>query len=139
MSHAEVQAFFETYCQAFNRLDGDAVADLWHTPSGIADAKRGAASLTWWPDEAPMRANHRDLCDVYRRAGYGRASFDLVQVQLLGAHHTTALLDWTIHRNDGTVLQRFGTHYHLMQTAQGPRVLLCTAFEEDLQAMKSAP
>ena len=35
MGHAEVQAFFDAYREAFKRLDGDAVAELWHTPSGI--------------------------------------------------------------------------------------------------------
>ena len=60
MSLEETQAFFETYRDAFNRLDGHAVADLWHTPSGITDSggADGAARLTWWPDDAPKRANH---------------------------------------------------------------------------------
>jgi hypothetical protein len=35
MSHAEVRQFFETYRDNFNRLDADAVADTWHTKSGI--------------------------------------------------------------------------------------------------------
>jgi hypothetical protein len=144
VSQTEVFLFFETYRDAFNRLDGDAVADLWHTPSGIADAKPDAhglpaAQLTWWPEEAAMRSNHRALCEVYRSASYGRADFEISHHQALGHHHATALLRWTITRKDGSVLQRFGTHYHLMRTTQGPRVMLCTAFEEDLQAMSHPP
>jgi hypothetical protein len=38
MSRRETLAFFRRYRTAFNRLDGDAVADLWHTPSSIADS-----------------------------------------------------------------------------------------------------
>ena len=67
MSHAEVQAFFEAYRDAFNRLDGDAVADLWHTPSTITstEAEAASAKLTLWSDEEPMRFLLQDF-----RTGY---------------------------------------------------------------------
>ncbi len=135
MSRAEVQAFFARYRDAFNALDGDAVADLWHSPSGIADSRDGSGRLTWWPEAAPMRANHRALCDVYRGAGYGRADFTLDHCAPMGADHAFARLQWTLTRADGSTLQQFRTGYQLIRTAGGPRVLLCTAFEEDLQEM----
>ncbi len=136
MSHTETHAFFTRYRDAFNALDGDAVADLWHAAgSGIADSHGGAGRLTWWPDDAPMRANHRALCTVYRQAGYGRADFAIDQFVPLGADHAFARVQWTITRADGSLLQRFGTGYQLQRTAAGPRVLLCTAFEEDPQEM----
>ena len=80
MSRTEVQAFFEICRDAFNRLDGDAVAELWHTPSAITNTRSGvaAAQLTLWPDDAPMRANHRALCDAYRDSGYGHATFEVL-------------------------------------------------------------
>lgn len=137
MTHADVQAFFDRYQDAFNRLDGDAVADLWHVPSGIADS-HGAADggrLTWWPEAAPMRANHRALCAHYRQAGYGAARFTIDQVVPLGPDHAFARLQWTLTRADGSLLQRFGTGYQLLRTAQGPRVLLCTAYQENLKEM----
>lgn len=136
MTVAEVQAFFEGYRDAFNALDGDAVADRWHVPCGIADAKGGAAALTWWAEDAPMRANHRALCEWYRSAGYGRADFTLGPVTPMGPHHAHALVHWRLTRADGSPLQAFGTGYHLMRGEHGVRVLLCTAFEEDLQEMK---
>jgi hypothetical protein len=37
MSRREVLAFFRRYRAAFDRLDGDAVAALWHAPRAIAD------------------------------------------------------------------------------------------------------
>ncbi len=135
MSHAEVHAFFTRYCEAFNGLDGDAVADLWHSPGGIADSRDGCGRLTWWPEPEPMRANHRALCGVYRSARYGRADFSIDHCVPMGADHAFARLQWTITRTDGSLLQRFGTGYQLLRTADGPRVLLCTAFEEDLQEM----
>jgi hypothetical protein len=89
-----------------------ALAAPWHAASGIAESggAAGAARLTWWADDAPMRANHRTLCEVYRRAGCGRADFSL--------------------------LQTFHTGYQLMRTAAGPRVLLAVAHQEDIAEMK---
>jgi len=132
---AETQAFFEAYRAAFNRLDGDAVAALWHVPSGIADSRDGAGRLTWWADAATLRANHVALCEVYRRNGYHQADFVIEQHQPLGAHHAFACLHWTLTRADGSLLQAFHTGYQLLRTAQGWRVLLATAFEENLQEM----
>ena len=93
MSHAEVQAFFEAYRDAFNRLDGDAVADLWHTPSTITstEAEAASAKLTLWSDEEPMRF----------------------------------------------LLQDFRTGYNLLRMADGLKVLLVTAYEEELARMKT--
>lgn len=136
MSLQEVEQFFQRYEAAFNALDGDAVADLWHSPSGIADERAGHGALTWWPDEAPMRANHRALCGVYAQAGFHATEGRIVAHQDLGAQHSTALLHWVIRRQDGSELQAFHTHYHLMRGPQGPKVLLCTAFQENLSEMK---
>ena len=92
MSRTEVQAFFETYREAFNRLDGDAVADLWHTPSAITNTRSGAATaqLTLWPDDAPMRANHRALCEIYRGNGYHHADFALVDCAVRAARASSS-------------------------------------------------
>jgi hypothetical protein len=45
MSQQEVIQFFKQYNAAFDSLDGDAVAALWHVPSGIVDSR----TVTWWP------------------------------------------------------------------------------------------
>jgi hypothetical protein len=138
MSHAETQAFFEAYRDAFNRLDGDAVADLWNERSAISSSGAdGIAQLTWWSDDAPMRSNHRALCHVYRRADYARADFHIEQHVPMGADHAFAHLHWTLQRRDGNVLQQFHTGYQLLRTAQGPKVLLAVAHEERLSEMTS--
>ncbi len=137
MSLAETHALFNRYREAFNRLDGDAVADLWHADgSGITDSRGGCGCLTWWPDDAPMRANHRALCDVYRQGVCGQADFHIDQFVPMGRDHAFAHLQWTMTAADGRLLQRFCTGYQLLRTAAGPRVLLCTAHQEDLQEMK---
>jgi hypothetical protein len=131
MSLSEVQQFFAAYQDAFNRLDGDAVAQLWHVPSGITDRH----TTTWWDDEAPMRANHRALCDIYRGLNYGRADHEIAAIESLGETHAFAHVRWTLRRQDGSVLQQFGTGYQLVRGECGPQVLLCTAYAEDYKEM----
>lgn len=138
MSAAELRIFFDAYRDAFNRLDGDAVADLWHVPCGIADngADGAQGSVEVWTVDAPMRSNMRALCAAYAGADFGRADFGIDHHVALGPHHAFATLCWTLVRRDGSLLQRFRTGYQLLRTADGPRVLLATAYEEKLSEMK---
>ena len=131
MSRTETEQFFRSYQEAFNSLDGDAVAELWHVPSGITDRR----TTIWWADDAPMRANHRALCDIYRGLNYGRAEHAIITFESLGSAHAFAHVCWTLFRKDGSVLQRFGTGYQLIRGQSGPQVLLCTAYEEDYKEM----
>jgi hypothetical protein len=131
MSRQEVEAFFVAYRDAFNSLGCDAVAELWHVPSGITDRH----TTTWWAEDAPMRANHRALCEIYSGLNYGRADHQITAFHPLGADHAFADVRWTLRRQDGSVLQRFGTGYQLVRGEHGPQVLLCTAYEEDYKEM----
>lgn len=136
MSLQETREFFARYRHSFNRLDGDAVADLWHTPSAIGDTRDGAAHVTWWAEEAPMRQNMRALCEVYRAAGDAQWAFELLHHVPMGMNHAFAHVRWTLTRADGRLLQRFNTGYQLARFADGPRVLMCTAYQEDLAEWK---
>lgn len=138
MSYAEIQQFFNLYRAQFDRLDGDAVANLVHTPSAITHRASEAnhAALTAWTDDAPMRTNMRALCDLYRAAGYHHAEFTFEHVQPMGEHHAFAVLAWCLKRADGSVLQRFRTGYNVMRTPSGPKVVLVTQFEENIEEMK---
>lgn len=140
MSQREILAFFRRYRAAFDRLDGDAVATLWHTPGSITDSAAGSthARVTLWHDAAPMRDNMRALCALYRDAGYHRADFELLGHLPLGRDQSFAQLRWTLTRRDGSVLQRFGTGYHLVRSESGVRVLAAATYQEDLRAMKGS-
>jgi hypothetical protein len=132
MSLEETTEFFARYRDAFNRLDGDAVADLWHVPGTIAVSSPGAthAALTLWPDDASLRANMRALCDVYRGYGSAQWDFELRDFVGMGAHQSFAKVHWRLARDDGSTVQAFDTGYHLLRTADGPRVACCAAFDE---------
>jgi hypothetical protein len=134
MSLTETQTSFEAY--PFDRLDGDAMAGLWHGASGIADAKQGCGRLIWWPDEGLMRSNHRALCEVYRAAGYRGEHFEIESHVPMGAAHAFALLRWTLRHTDGSVVQQFRSGCQLMRTADGLRMLLASAHQEDPRAMR---
>ena len=139
MSRSEVTQFFDSYRAAFNRLDGGAIADCWHVPSGITHAANTGhdAALTWWPDDAAILNNMNTLCDLYRGIGYDHADYAMENFVPMGERHAFALLHWTIKRPDGNVLQAFRTGYNLMRTERGPKVILVTQFEEDVDKMKT--
>ncbi len=143
MTEQETREFFERYRDAFNELDGDAVADLWHTPSSTTDshtdpAGRPAARVTLWAEDAPKRKNMRALCDVYMLNDYARAEFEFDLFHALGANHAFVDVHWQLWRKDGSLLQEFRTAYQLLRTPKGPKVLMATAYEEDVARMKLA-
>ena len=123
---AEIRAFFEHYREAFNLLDGEAVARLFAVPSGIASD----SGYTHWPAYEPIRANMVALCALYRKNGYVSASFEPAAFLAQGENYAVADISWNIERSGQREPWRFNTTYNLMRTAEGWRVLLCTAYSE---------
>ena len=70
------------------------------------------------------------LCKLYRENGYASAHFMSQAFLSQGSHFALADLSWTIRRTEGLEPWRFNTGYNLMRTANGWRVLLCTAYSE---------
>lgn len=133
MTLQEAQAFFTRYREAFNAGDGEAVADLWHSPSAIADSREGLGRVSWWAEDAPMRANMQALCAVYRDLGPHAWTFEIRDHIPLGANHGFSHVAWTLRRaGDELPLQQFCTGYQLARLAHGWRVMFCTAYQEDL-------
>jgi 2-oxoglutarate dehydrogenase complex dehydrogenase (E1) component-like enzyme len=123
----DLTQFFETYRDAFNSLQGNAVAELYAEPSGIAQG----GVYTHWPDRVPVIENMNALCDLYRKKGYVRADFEPIAYVNQGDQHAIADLRWRIEWNDGQEPWQFNTTYNVVHTNQGWRVLLCTAYTED--------
>ena len=130
----EILAFFARYRDAFNALDGEAVAALYAEPAAIAQN----GSVTHWPDRAAVAANMAALCAQYRGRGFVAAAFALQQHLPLGAHDAVVTLQWRIEWAGAAPASVFDTAYHLTRTPQGWRVLLCTAFEEALSPQAAA-
>ena len=123
---SEIQSFFEQYREAFNRLDGEAVARLYAVPSGIASE----SGYTHWPTAEPIRQNMIALCQLYRDNGYVSAEFEPVAFLPQGEDFAVADISWSIERSAEQEPWRFNTTYNLMRTAADWRVLLCTAYSE---------
>ncbi len=123
---AEIRAFFEQYREAFDQLDGEAVARLYAVPSGIASD----SGYTHWPTFEPIRANMVALCELYRENGYASAMFEPVAFLAQGDNYAIADISWNIERSGEREPWCFNTTYNLMRTVEGWRILLCTAYSE---------
>lgn len=122
----EIRAFFDQYRDAFNRLDGDAVARLYAVPSGIVSA----GGHTHWASFEPIAANMGALCTLYADHGFAAAHYEPHAFIPQGSDFAIADLRWTLERTGGREPWGFHTTYNLMRTAGGWRILLCTAYDE---------
>ena len=121
----EIHAFFSAYRDAFNRLDGEAVAALYAVPSGIADD----TGYEHWPTLQHIERNMVQLCRLYRENGYQSAVFQPASFIEQGPNFAVADVAWTIVWS-AKEPSTFNTTYNLMRTADGWRVLLATAYSE---------
>jgi hypothetical protein len=122
----DVRDFFDRYRDAFDRLDADAAARLYSTPSGILSG----GTYLHWPDFESVRANVAAVCKQYRTHGYLSAHYQPAWVERQGPNAVIANIAWHIERRDGKEPWRFHTTYNLMRTSAGWRILLCTQYEE---------
>ena len=122
----EIRALFERYRVAFDALDGEAVARLYAVPSGIASD----TGYEHWATFDHVRENMVSLCQLYRENGYVAASFEQASYLEQGEHFAIADLRWNIERSNGLKPWQFNSTYNLMRTAEGWKVLLCTAYSE---------
>jgi hypothetical protein len=122
----EIRDFLDRYRDAFDRLDGEAVARLYTVPSGIATQ----LGYRHWYDFESIRDNMTQLCDQYRRHGYRSARYELGSFVLQGRNAAVVDVSWHVERGARDEPWCFGTTYNLIRTPSGWRVLLCTAYDE---------
>jgi hypothetical protein len=122
----EIRAFFDSYRDAFDRLDGDALAAHFAVPSGIVSD----GAYVHWLSLKSVRENMRALCKQYADNGYVSARYEPATFLELGDDCAIADIVWTISCTKGREPWRFNTTYNLLRTREGWRVLLCTAYQE---------
>ena len=122
---ADILAFFDTYRDAFNRLDGRAVSAHYDRPAMIMHAGGNGV----FADEAALNANNIALCEQYRKSGFLRAEFAERAVLPLGEDFCVVDLTWSIERHDQAP-QRFNTAYSLAKRNGSWKVAAVTAYEE---------
>ena len=123
----EIRQFFESYREAFDRLDAEAIAHHFCVPSMIVSGD----GCTLFTDAGQIRTNMIALCARYRAHGFATATFEPGGFIDQPPDHAVADLLWTIRRRDGFPPWSFRTGYNLRRVANGWRVLLCTAYEEE--------
>jgi ketosteroid isomerase-like protein len=122
----EIRVFFERYRDAFNALDGHAVAEFYAEPSGIAQD----GVYTHWLQKQSVAENMTALCKLYEDRAFVSADFEPKQFIDQGSNYAVADVQWRINWGNGQESWNFGTTYNLVRTAQGWKVLLCTAYSE---------
>jgi ketosteroid isomerase-like protein len=122
---ADIEAFFNTYRDAFNRLDGRAVSAHYDRPAMIVHAG-GNGVLA---DEAALNANNVALCEQYAKEGFLRADFAERAFLPLGDGFCVVDLTWEIARRDRAP-QQFNTAYSLAKREGRWKVAMVAAYEE---------
>ena len=122
----DLQAFFDSYREAFDRLDADAVARHYHVPSMLIDGD----TCVIWTTEEEVRSNMRALTAYYRSDGFDHATFETRAVVQLRRDSVFVDISWAIDRTGDLATRQFGTAYNLERNEQGWRIIVCTAYEE---------
>src|SRR6266516_7744070 len=117
---AEIRRFFESYREAFNRLDAEAISRHFWVPSMITT--RYGYSV--WADVRDIRANMVTLCDRYRARGFVATAFEPGESIDQPPDHAVADLRWTVHRREGRTSVSFRTGYNVRRDAGEWRILL---------------
>lgn len=123
----EATRFIGRYAQAFDALDGHAVAALYAQPAGILDRN----GYTHWSTPDQIAANMVALCAHYRSNGYLRNGFELRACLAQGRMALFADVIWTLHWQDRAATT-FGTGYLLRLQDNEWRIQICSAYEETL-------
>lgn len=127
----EIEAFFRSYRDAYNRFDVAAVAGHIAAPSILA-----AREVTLWSTRKEVAEAMATLVAHYRANGFVRADFDLDRLLEQGRDDAVVDVEWTIDRGPEPAW-RFRTGYNLRRFSAGWRIVFCTAYEEQGVRLKS--
>jgi hypothetical protein len=110
---SDIQQFFNSYRESFNRLDGSRVSAHYQVPSMISNA----SSEGLFMDADAIMANNDALCNIYRDNGFIRADYTENISLEQGENFYLADLQWTIQWRDKPA-QQFNTTYQLVRRGQ---------------------
>jgi hypothetical protein len=123
---ADIRDFFVRYRDAFDRLDGEAIARLYAIPSALVSPQ----GYFHWADFDSIKRNMAALCHRYRGHGYRSARFEFSGFLALASTFAVVDLLWHIERTGDYKPWRFHTGYNLRRHDTDWRVQFVTAYEE---------
>jgi hypothetical protein len=119
----EVRGFFEEYTQAFDSIDGNRIAALYHTPTVTM---RGDASIHCLQSREELARFFQGVADTYYKEGYRGGSFKNLEVVPIGGRSALATLDWELRRGDGSVIREWRQSYNVVRVGSGWQILVST-------------
>jgi len=120
---SEVRAFFETYKDAFDSIDGQRIAALYHIPTVTM---RGDGSIHSLRSVEELARFFQGVADSYQKDGYAGGRFEDLQVSPIGGRSALATMDWEMMRRDGSLIRKWRQSYNVVREGSGWRILVST-------------
>ena len=122
MTDEAVQSFFDSYVDAFNRNDVDAVMKQWTFPATIS-----IPAATHVLDGAAFQKNTQALCDFYRRQGMVEARKRVSSIHHLGPNVANVTTEDVLYDADGKPIASWQHGYVLRETDGRIHALMAVA------------
>jgi hypothetical protein len=123
----DIESFFQSYVQAFERFDVDALAaHLAYPCQSVADT-RSAPTVFGSPDD--YRTGIEPLISAYRKLGVAQGRIRRLQVSSLAPSLAVCSVEWDINRADGSPLYQHEAVYTLTRHT-GSWAIATIAFNE---------
>ena len=119
----EIQDFFEGYAKAFDSIDGNRIAALYHMPTVTM---RGDASIHCLQSREELARFFQGVADTYYKDGYRSGRFQNFQVVPIGERSALATMDWELQRGDGSVIRAWRQSYNVVRVGDGWQILVST-------------
>ena len=119
----EIRGFFENYAKAFESIDGNRIAALYHVPTVTM---RGDGSIHCLQSREDLARFFQGVADTYYRDGYRSGSFANLQVVVIGSRSALATMDWELRRADGSVIREWRQSYNVVRVPDGWQILVST-------------
>jgi ketosteroid isomerase-like protein len=120
----EIRAFLQQYAAAFDTLDGDRIAPLYHLPTLTL---RGDGSIHCLQSRADLAKFFQMVADLYDREGASPPGmFKDLQVHAMGSRSALATVVWVLRRADGSTIREWRQSYNLVRGAAGWQILVST-------------
>jgi len=124
---SDLRSFFESYRDAFNGLDAEAITGHYCVPSMLTNRQGQVV----WTETPQIHANMIAICEYYRASGFVSAQFEPLECIDQPPDHAVVELLWTIQRSDNRPSVPFRTGYNVRRQSTAWGILLCTAYDED--------
>lgn len=119
----EIRAFFEACNNAFELIDGNRIAALYHVPT---ITMRGDASVHCLQSRDELARFFQGVADSYLKDGYRGGNFKNLQVVPLGERSAVATMDWEMRRGDGSLIREWRQSYNVVRVGNGWQILVST-------------